>query len=223
MISKIETHSIQPYPCRSLCVTKNKGEYNMKRIAILFFILVMVFALTIPASANGNGPANNNFPGGIDQGKGTGPENGHDPKAGNISKGNNSGGNIDQEVGTGPVLDPGPCGGNGAGGKGSANNQGRQGPRINFTINGEIAAIGTDTVTISVICGNKTAQVYIGSQVTVTVTPLTRFHSEIGTIDFPVQFSDLQVGQLVSLNGTVVESVWKVRRITIVTALDCLP
>jgi hypothetical protein len=219
----------------------------MRKTLILLVVLMMVFAFTIPASAGGNGtgggigpgdgtgpvgglgpiggicPDGNGPGGGIGPGDGTGPVGDLGPFGGNGNGGKGPGSGIGPGDGTGPIGGLGPFGGNGNGGKGSTSSQGQQGPRINFTINGEIFAIGTDTVTITMACGNKTAQIYIGSQVTVTVTPLTRYNSEIGTIDFPVQFSDLQIGQLVSLNGTVVESVWKVRRITVVTALDCLP
>jgi hypothetical protein len=165
----------------------------MKKIVILFVVLVMVFAFTIPASANGNGPVN----------------------------GHGQGGGNGQGDGTGPVGRNGPFGGKGSDCNGSGNGRGQHGPRINFTINGTILAIGTDTVTITVTCGNKTVQPYIGSPVTVTVTPLTRYNLEAGTTETAILFSDLQVGQLVSLNGTVVNNVWTVRRITGVIALDC--
>jgi hypothetical protein len=158
----------------------------MKKTVILFVILVMVFAFTIPASAGDIGP-------GAGNGRGAIPTD--VPEASGI--------------------------GNGSEGRGFSNSQGQQGPRINFAINGEIVAIGTDTVTITVTCGNNTAQPYIGSDVTVTVTPLTHYNIEVDTTDTPILFSELLVGQLVSLNGTVVNSVWTVRRVTVVTALDC--
>ena len=188
----------------------------MKKIVILFVVLVMVFAFTIPASANGNGPVN-----GHGQGGGNGQGDGTGPVGRNGSGGKGPGGGNGPGDGTGPIGGLGPFGGKGSDCNGSGNGRGRHGPRINFTINGTISAIGTDTVTITVTCGNKTVQPYIGSPVTVTVTPLTRYNLEAGTTETPILFSDLQVDQLVSLNGTVVDSVWTVRRITGVIALDC--
>ena len=160
----------------------------MKKIVLLLFVLVMVFAFTIPAAAGGNGPG-----GGIGPGDGTGPVGDLGP----VRSG--------QGLAMVPVI------------------QAPQGPRINFTINGAIFAIGTGTVTITVTCGNKTAQPYIGYNKTVTVTPLTRYNLEDRLTEIPILFSDLKVGQLVSLNGTVVNGVWTVRRITVVPALDCEP
>jgi hypothetical protein len=167
----------------------------MKKLVILFVVLVMVFAFTIPASADGNNP-----------GFGKGP-----------------GGGIGPGDGTGPVGGLGPVGGNG-----QSRGQGQQGPRQNFCINGAIAAIGTSTVTITVTCGNNRAQPYIGTNYEVTVTSLTRYNEEIvdltsptGFTDTPILFGDLVIGDLVSLNGTVVNGVWTVRRITVVPALDC--
>jgi hypothetical protein len=189
----------------------------MKKFVIVFVFLVMVFAFTNPASANGNGPVN-----GHGQGGGRGPGDGTGP-VGGLGPGDGTGpvGGLGPGDGTGPIDGPGPFGDNDSDCNDFGNGQGQHGPRINFTINGTISAIGIDMVTITVTCGNNTVQPYIGSPVTVTVTPLTRYNLEDGTTETPILFSDLQVGQLVSLNGTVVVSVWTVRRITAVTALDC--
>jgi hypothetical protein len=196
----------------------------MKKIVILLVVQLMVFAFTIPASAGGNGPVKgNNLGGGVGPGDGTGPIGGLGPFGGNGSDGNGVGTGVGPGDGTGPIGDLGPFGSKGSFGKGAISSPGRQGQRINFTVNGEISAIGTDTVTIIMTCGNKTAQVYIGSQVTVTVTPQTRYNMEVGTTDTQILFSDLLAGQLVSLNGTVVDNIWTVRRITVVSALDCIP
>jgi hypothetical protein len=88
---------------------------------------------------------------------------------------------------------------------------------------GKIAAIGTNTVTIDVIRGNKLVQPYIGSQVTVTVTSRTRYLYKDGTTTRPIGFADLKVGQKDSVNGTVANNVWTVSRITVGAALSCLP
>jgi hypothetical protein len=109
------------------------------------------------------------------------------------------------------------------GGNGSGNGQGQQGTRGTFAMVGKIAAIGTNTVTIDVIRGNKLVQPYIGTQVTVTVTSRTRYLYKDGTTTTQIGFADLKVGQPVSVNGTVANSVWTVTRITVGAKLSCLP
>jgi hypothetical protein len=117
----------------------------------------------------------------------------------------------------------GPGGGNGPGGMGSGNGQGQQGSRGTFAMVGKIAVIGANTITIDVIRGNKLVQPYIGSQVTVTVTPQTRYLYKDGTTIKPIGFADLKVGQKVSINGTVVNNVWTASKITVGASLSCLP
>jgi hypothetical protein len=115
-------------------------------------------------------------------------------------------------------------GGNGAGtGTGPGTGQGQKGPRGTFAIVGTIAAIGTDTVTIDVVRGNKLVQPYLGTQVTVTVTSRTRYLYKDGTTITTIGLADLLVGQPVSVNGTVANNVWTVSRITVGASLSCLP
>lgn len=116
----------------------------------------------------------------------------------------------------------GPGGGNGSGGTVSGSGQGQQGTRSTFAMTGTIAAIETNTITIEVIRGNKLVQSYLGTQVTVTVTSRTRYLYKDGTTT-SIGFADLQVGQKVSLNGTLANNVWTVSRITVSASLSCLP
>jgi hypothetical protein len=137
----------------------------MKKIGILFAVLVLAFAFTFPAAANGFGPG---------------------------------------------------------GGMGSGNTQGQPGGRGTFVIVGTITDLGTNSVTIDVLRGNRLGQTYIGTQVTLTVTPQTLFFSRNGTTITQVSFTDLKVGQQVSVNGTIANSVWTVYRITVGALLSCL-
>jgi hypothetical protein len=143
----------------------------MKKIVILFVVLVMVFAFTIPASAGGNGPG----------------------------------------------------GGNGSGGTDTGGGQRQHGTRGPFAMTGTIAAIGTKTVAIEVIRGNKLVQPSLGTQVTVTVTSRTRYLYKDNTTTTTIGFAGLQVGQQVSVNGTLANNVWTVSRITVGALLSCLP
>jgi hypothetical protein len=117
----------------------------------------------------------------------------------------------------------GPGGGNGSGGTGTGSGQGQHGTRSTFALAGTIAAIGTNTVTIDVIHGNKLVQPYLGTQVAVTVTSRTRYLYRDGTATTTIGFADLKVGQQVSVNGTVANSVWTASRITVGASLSCLP
>jgi hypothetical protein len=124
----------------------------------------------------------------------------------------------------------GPSGGNGNGngsgvGTGSGTGQGQQGGRGTFAITGTITAIGSNSVTVNVLRGNKLVQPYIGTQVTVTVNTQTRYvlRSSATTAATIITFADLKVGQSVSVNGTLANGVWTTSRITVGASLSCLP
>jgi len=89
------------------------------------------------------------------------------------------------------------------------------GPRSTFTFVGNITVIGTDTVTVQVLAGNKLAQPNVDQAFTVTVTPSTRYLLNDGTVVVPITFTDLKVGDPVSVYGTLVENVWLASRITV--------
>ena len=150
----------------------------MKKTIVLLLVLVLTFAVVIPASAGGNGQAGGN--------------------------------------GNGYVA------GNGTG-SGSGSGSGQQSPRGTFAITGTITAIGTNNVTVTVIRGNKLVQPYIGTSVTVTVTPQTRYLYHTDTATTIIKFSDLKLGQSVSVNGTVADNIWTASRITVGAKLSCLP
>jgi len=191
----------------------------MRKIVVLIVVLVTVFAFTIPASAGGNGPG-----GGIGPGDGTCPVGGLGPIGGNGSGGSDSGnGPLAGNGSGGSDSGYGPLGGNGSVGSVSGNGLGQHGARGIFTMSGTIAAIDTSTVTINVLHGNKLVQPYLGTQVIVTVTSQTRYLSRDGTTTTTIGFAYLQVGQKVSVQGTVANSAWTVSRITVGALLSCLP
>jgi hypothetical protein len=101
--------------------------------------------------------------------------------------------------------------------------QAQQGPRGTFAITGAIVAIGTNTVTIDVLRGNKVVQPYLGTQLTLTLTSKTRYVLRDGTSTTKITFADLKVGQSVSANGKVANNIWTTSRITVGASLSCLP
>jgi hypothetical protein len=133
----------------------------------------------------------------------------------------------------------GPGGGNGGNGSGSGTGTGplqihtetqtqmqaqtQMAGRGIFALTGTIATLGTNTVTIDVLHGNKLAQPTIGTQVTVTVTPQTRYLYKDGTTITTIGLADLLVGQNVSVNGLLANNVWTALRITVGADLACLP
>jgi hypothetical protein len=99
----------------------------------------------------------------------------------------------------------------------------QQGTRGIFDMSGTIAAIGNNEVTINVIRGNKLVQPYLGTKVNVTMTSQTRYLYTDGTTTTTIGFADLQVGQQVSVHGTVADNIWTASRITVGALMSCLP
>jgi hypothetical protein len=123
----------------------------------------------------------------------------------------------------------GPGYGHGSGGAGTGTGTGtgtqQSGPRGTFAITGTITAIGTNSITVQVIRGNKLVQSFIGTPMTVTVNAQTRYlyRTSATTTATIITFADLKVGQPVSVNGTVADNVWTVQRIAVGATLSCLP
>jgi hypothetical protein len=109
------------------------------------------------------------------------------------------------------------------GGMGSAITGGQPGGRGTFVIVGKITEIGTASVTIDVLRGNRLGQSAIGTQVTMTITPKTLFFSRNGSTITQISFADLKVGEQVSVNGIIANNVWTVYRVTVGALLSCLP
>ena len=149
----------------------------MKKWIVMFVVVILTFAIVIPAFAKSNGP----FGGG-------------------------SGGGNNFGIGTGSV-----------------NGFAQRGSRGIVTMVGTIAAIGTNAVTIDVYSGNKLVHPYLGTQVIVTVNPQTRYLLQDGVTTTIISFAALMVGQPVSVNGTLTNTIWAASRITVGASLSCLP
>ena len=88
-------------------------------------------------------------------------------------------------------------------------------PRGAFALVGKITAIGENTITVKVWRGNTLVRKYIGQELTIEVTENTRFYFKQGTTTQPIKFSDLGVGQKVSVTGRTANNVWKAFRVTV--------
>jgi len=100
-------------------------------------------------------------------------------------------------------------------------------PRGIFTITGTVSAIDTvnNTVTIMVSRGNKLTQPYLGTDVTVVTSTTTKFlyKSSTTATATKIAITDIQVGNPVSVTGTVKNFTWTATRITVGANLSCLP
>jgi hypothetical protein len=108
------------------------------------------------------------------------------------------------------------------GGMGSGTTQGQPGGRGTYVIVGTITNLGTNSVSINVVRGNRLGQATIGTQVTLNITPQTLFFSRSGTTITQISFADLKVDDQVSVNGIVSNNDWTVYRITVGALLSCL-
>ncbi len=88
-----------------------------------------------------------------------------------------------------------------------------------FNLVGTITGIGDSTVTVQVASGNRLVKDFIGQTLTIQTTPSTRYLLRTSTETVPITFADLQVGQKVSVQGTLADGVWTARRITVGAAL----
>jgi hypothetical protein len=93
------------------------------------------------------------------------------------------------------------------------------GPRGPFTLVGRITAIDAinGTVTVAVFRGNTLVQPYVGKSLTLTTTPTTIYYykANADAVPTPITFSDLTVGQPVSVKGKVANGIWTANRITV--------
>jgi hypothetical protein len=106
------------------------------------------------------------------------------------------------------------------------NGQVRQQGKMPYALAGTIASLDpvTRIVTVTVACGNKVVKPYIGQNLTLQTTDLTRFllRNPDGTAT-PIDFEDLEIGQNVSSRGKLAGNVWTAIRITVGAELNCLP
>ena len=94
-----------------------------------------------------------------------------------------------------------------------------------FVLVGKISAIDpvAKTVTVQVLRGNALVKPYLTKTVVINTTVATRYQFTDGTTISTITFSDLVVGNAVSVSGNLVSSVWSATRITVGAKLSCLP
>ncbi len=95
-----------------------------------------------------------------------------------------------------------------------------------FTLAGTIAGLDAQakTVMVIVVCGNTLVKPYIGQNLVIQTNDTTRFLlRNPGGYATPITFSDLAIGQKVSLNGQYTNNIWVAGRITVGADLNCLP
>ena len=101
------------------------------------------------------------------------------------------------------------------------------GPRGTFALAGKISAVDAvaGTVTVTVASGNILVKPFLKQDVVIHVTSTTRYlyKSSATAVATAIKFTDLKVGDAVSVNGTVTNSVWTASRVTVGASLSCLP
>jgi hypothetical protein len=122
-----------------------------------------------------------------------------------------------------PVL---AAGGSRGGNAYSARLDARNGATTTFALAGTIASLdpAASTVTVKVVSGNLLVKSYIIQNLTIQTNDSTRFllRNPDG-VATPITFTDLVVGQKVSVNGVLANSVWTATRITADAKLVRLP
>ncbi len=94
-----------------------------------------------------------------------------------------------------------------------------------FTLVGTITAIDATakTVTVKILRGNSLVKSYIGQEVLIKTSAATLYRFTNGTTTTVITFSDLKIGNAVSVTGTLSGGTWATTRITVGAKLSCLP
>jgi len=90
-----------------------------------------------------------------------------------------------------------------------------------FALVGTITAIGSDTITVEVVDGNRLVWLYIGQELTVQVTGNTSFFEWHSDGRVPITFADVVVGDSASIHGTVASDVFTADWVTV--DVPCVP
>lgn len=92
-----------------------------------------------------------------------------------------------------------------------------------FTLVGKITALNAtaQTVTVEIRNGNCAVKAYVGQAVMLTTTPTTRFLTSDGTTTTVITFADLKIGDQISAQGLISETVWQAGRITVDLKAPC--
>ena len=111
------------------------------------------------------------------------------------------------------------------GGNGGSSGTQQQSPRGTFAITGKIFAIDTvnRTVTVQVLRGNKLGLPYFNQNLLITTTLKTRFLYKASTTSTAtmITFEQLKIGDPISVNGIVANTIWTATRITVGASLSC--
>ncbi len=93
-----------------------------------------------------------------------------------------------------------------------------------FVLVGKISAIDpvAKTVTVQVLRGNALVKPYFTMTVVIQTTAATRYMFTDGVTQKVIIFTDLVVGNPVSIGGNLANSVWTATRITVGAKLTCL-
>jgi len=89
--------------------------------------------------------------------------------------------------------------------RGGPGGNGGGGGRPLFALVGTITAIGSDTITVQVVDGNRFVEPYIGDVLTVQLTDSTGYFEWDPDGRLPIDFEDVTVGDTTSIHGTVVD------------------
>lgn len=94
-----------------------------------------------------------------------------------------------------------------------------KGARAPFALAGTITEISGTGVTVQVVSGNRLVKDYIGQSLPLQTTSKTRYLLKTPSGTVPITFADLEVGQDISVNGTLADNVWTANRITVGASL----
>lgn len=110
-------------------------------------------------------------------------------------------------------------------GKGNGNGKGKGGGSkatvVNYSLSGTVTAVGADSITLTVVKGNKAARAYKGQTVTLNVTATTLLYERTADRELvAATLADFAAGDRVNSSGTVDRSnaaapVFTARRATI--------
>ena len=100
-------------------------------------------------------------------------------------------------------------------GHGGPGGNGGGGSRPLFALVGTITAIGSDTITVQVVDGNRFVEPYIGGELTVQLTGSTNYFEWDPDGRLPIDFDEVEVGDTTSIHGTVADDVFTADRVTV--------
>ena len=94
-----------------------------------------------------------------------------------------------------------------------------------FALVGKITAIDpvAQTVTVKVLRGNILVKPYLGKTLDIQTKTTTRYFFTDGVTTKRITFTDLKVGDPVSMTGKLANGVWTASRVTVGAKLSCLP